>query len=212
MSQQHWQNIYNTKQDNQVSWTQDNPTTPLDYLQKLGLDKTANIIDIGGGASKFVDLLLDNGYTNITVLDISEAALARSKNRLGERASHVTWIVNDILDFNPIDQYDFWYDRAVFHFLTTEKDISSYVKKVNDNISRNGHFLLGTFSIDGPLKCSGLEIQRYSEQSMRQTFQDAFIAETCFMEMHLTPFDTIQEFQFCGFVRQILKQDSSAPF
>ena len=202
MSKEHWQNIYNTKQDHQLSWTQDNPTTPMDYLQKIGLSKTASIIDIGAGASKFVDLLLDNGYANVTVLDISEAALNRSKKRLGARASLVKWVVSDIIDFSPEGQYDFWYDRAVFHFLITEENISSYRKKVKNSISHDGHFLLGTFSINGPLNCSGLEVQRYSEETMKETFQDSFITKTCFQETHTTPFETIQEFQYCGFVRK----------
>lgn len=201
MSKEHWQNIYTTKLDNQVSWTQKKPTTPLNYLLDIKLNKNAKIIDIDGGTSRFVDFLLDNGYTNVTVLDISESAINRTQQRLGERASEVKWIVCDILEFKPKDQYQFWYDRAVFHFLNNEKDISTYVKLVNKHVGSGGHFLLGTFSLNGPVKCSGLEVQRYSAESMKHTFQDSFFVNSSFTEIHITPFETEQEFQFCGFVR-----------
>ena len=195
----HWENVFATKQPNEVSWTQQYPKTAMDYLENLNLSKTANIIDIGGGDSNFVDALLNNGYQNIWVLDISEFALERAKKRLGDKANSVNWIVSDITEFKPEVTFDFWHDRAVFHFLTEEESINKYVAIIGNSINQNGNFLLGTFSENGPLKCSGLEIKQYSENAMKQTFNQSFEAINCFTENHTTPFDTAQNFQFCGF-------------
>ena len=195
----HWENVFATKQPNEVSWTQQYPKTAMDYLENLNLSKTANIIDIGGGDSNFVDALLNNGYQNIWVLDISEFALERAKKRLGDKANSVNWIVSDITEFKPEVTFDFWHDRAVFHFLTEEESINKYVAIIGNSINQNGNFLLGTFSENGPLKCSGLEIKQYSENAMKQTFNQSFEAINCFTENHTTPFDTTQNFQFCGF-------------
>jgi SAM-dependent methyltransferase len=195
----HWENVFATKNPNEVSWTQKYPKTSMEYLENVNLSKTANIIDIGGGDSNFVDALLEKGYQNIWVLDISEFALERAKKRLGDKADLIHWIVSDITEFNPEVKFDFWHDRAVFHFLTGEESIRKYVTIVSNAIAQNGNFLLGTFSENGPLKCSGLEIKQYSENSMKQTFIENFEAIKCFTENHTTPFDTIQNFQFCGF-------------
>lgn len=198
----HWENVFSTKQPNEVSWTQDYPKTVMDYLKTLDLAKTANIIDVGCGDSNFVDALLEKGYTNISVLDISEAALKRSKNRLGENAQKVNWIVSDIIEFRTERQFDFWYDRAVFHFLTDKGSISKYIQLLNKSLVKNGNFLLGTFSQNGPLKCSGLDIRQYSETSMKEIFSENFEALKCFTENHTTPFNTVQNFQFCGFIKK----------
>ena len=195
----HWENVFATKQPNDVSWTQEYPKTAMDYLENLNLSKTANIIDIGGGDSNLVDALLDKGYKNIWVLDISEFALERAKKRLGDKAHLVHWIVSDITEFKPEVKFDFWHDRAVFHFLTEEESINKYVAIISNSINQNGNFLLGTFSENGPLKCSGLEIKQYSENAMKHTFNESFQAMKCFTENHTTPFDTTQNFQFCGF-------------
>ena len=202
MSLNHWQNIYNTKNDDQVSWTQPYPRIAVDYITSLGLPLSANIIDVGGGTGNFVDALLDLGYTNITVLDISEAALAKSKARLGDRSSMVTWIVADITTFITDKTYDFWYDRAVFHFLTSKKDIDSYINLVSKSLKPGSNLLVGTFSENGPLKCSGLEVSRYSAESLKQTFENEFSLSQSFKHTHTTPFNTEQEFQFCGFIRK----------
>lgn len=198
----HWENVFATKQPNEVSWTQEYPKTAMDYLENLKLSKTANIIDIGGGDSNLVDALLDKGYQNIWVLDISEFALERAKKRLGDKAHLVHWIVSDITEFKPEVKFDFWHDRAVFHFLTEEESINKYVAIIGNAINQNGNFLLGTFSENGPLKCSGLEIKQYSENAMKQTFNENFEAIKCFTENHTTPFDTTQNFQFCGFKKK----------
>ncbi|MFV8355778.1 class I SAM-dependent methyltransferase [Flavobacterium sp. XS1P32] len=195
----HWENVFSTKSPNEVSWTQDYPTTSMNYLENLNLSKTANIIDVGGGDSNLIDALLEKGYQNIWVLDISEAALEKAKKRLGEKANKVHWIVSDITEFNTAIKFDFWHDRAVFHFLTDAISIEKYVTLVGKSIAENGNFLLGTFSENGPLKCSGLEIKQYSENTMKNTFKEKFNTVKCFTENHLTPFETIQNFQFCGF-------------
>jgi len=198
----HWENVFATKNPNEVSWTQEYPKTAMYHIESLQLSKTANIIDIGGGDSNLVDALLDNGYENIWVLDISEFALERAKKRLGEKANRVHWIVSDITEFSTDIKFDFWHDRAVFHFLTEQQNIDKYVALINNAIADNGNFLLGTFSENGPLKCSGLEIKQYSENAMRQTFNQSFQAVNCFTENHTTPFNTIQNFQFCGFKKR----------
>lgn len=198
----HWENVFATKNPNEVSWTQTYPTTSMKYIESLQLSKSANIIDIGGGDSNLVDALLENGYENIWVLDISEFALERAKNRLGKNANKVHWIVSDITEFETNIKFDFWHDRAVFHFLTEKANIDKYVALVNKNIADNGNFLLGTFSENGPLKCSGLEIRQYSEKIMKQIFNQCFEAINCFKEDHTTPFNTTQNFQFCGFKKK----------
>lgn len=195
----HWENVFATKAPNEVSWTQKYPKIAMNYLENLNLSKIANIIDIGGGDSNLIDALLEKGYQNIWVLDISEAALERAKNRLGDKANKVHWIVSDITEFNTAIKFDFWHDRAVFHFLTDAISIEKYVTLVGKSIAENGNFLLGTFSENGPLKCSGLEIKQYSENTMKNTFKEKFNTVKCFTENHLTPFETIQNFQFCGF-------------
>jgi 2-polyprenyl-3-methyl-5-hydroxy-6-metoxy-1,4-benzoquinol methylase len=195
----HWENIYQTKQPNEVSWTQEKPTTSLQFFEEYKVAKTANIIDVGGGDSLLVDNLLALGYTNISVLDISEAALNKAKNRLGNNAKNVNWIVADAANFKPTQQYDFWHDRAAFHFLTTQTEIDSYVETVKQSVSQNGVLVIGTFSEQGPKKCSGIEIKQYSETSMVETLKKYFNKIKCITIDHITPFNTIQNFIFCSF-------------
>jgi len=164
----HWEKVYSTKTPEEVSWTQQKPETSLALIRKSKIPKTANIIDIGGGDSKLVDWLLDEGYTNITVLDISGKALEKAKNRLGVKASKVTWIESNILDFKPVQHYDLWHDRAAFHFLTKPDDILKYQSVLNQCFVK--HLVVGTFSEKGPLKCSGLEINQYSAEGLSKVF------------------------------------------
>ena len=173
----------------------------MEFVELLNLSSDANIIDIGGGDSHFVDALLDKGYKNIYVLDISAKAIERAKQRLGVRASKVHWIVSDITEFEPLVQFDFWHDRAAFHFLTTEDKADKYVSIAQDAIKKDGYLILGTFSEDGPKKCSGLEIKQYSEASMSARFEVAFDRIKCIHENHTTPFSTTQNFLFCSFQR-----------
>lgn len=197
---QHWENVYQTKTPEQVSWTQEIPQTSLNFINSFGLSKDARIIDIGGGDSNLVDFLLDEGYTNITVLDISKKALERAKERLGKRAMLVEWIVSDITHFKPNTSYHIWHDRAVFHFLTTPSEIADYISLANNHIEQN--MVIGTFSKTGPLKCSGLEITQYSETSMETAFEEKFEKITCLEETHRTPFNTTQNFVFCSFKKK----------
>lgn len=195
----HWETVYETKNPDQVSWTQEIPKTSLELIHSFNLSKSAKIIDIGGGDSKLVDYLLEEGFENITVLDISQKAIEKAQLRLGENAKKVNWIVADITQFEPRTKYDVWHDRAAFHFLTNELDINKYVKTVEKSVSQ--YLIIGTFSENGPKKCSGLEIKQYSEEVMTKLFQKEFEVVRCFTEDHTTPFDTTQNFIFCSFKR-----------
>lgn len=196
----HWDRVFATKSSEEVSWTQEIPRTSLDMIRSAGLDKSAKIIDIGGGDSRLVDYLLDEGFLNVTVLDISAEALEKAKTRLGKRASNVHWIVSDILNFQPTQAYDLWHDRAAFHFLTQPDQIEAYKGLVNQFVE--GHLVLGTFAETGPKKCSGLEIRQYSEESMESIWRESFEKLECIQEKHTTPFDTSQDFTFCHFLRK----------
>jgi SAM-dependent methyltransferase len=201
-TKQHWEKVFTTKQPKEVSWFQEYPTTSMEFLELFSLPLTANIIDIGGGDSNLVDALLDKGYRNIWVLDISSSALERAKIRLGEKASLVHWIVTDVTEFEPPVQYDFWHDRAAFHFLTSEEAINKYVSIAEAGVTNNGYLVLGTFSENGPEKCSGLQIKQYNEASMSARFEVAFNRIKCITENHTTPFNTVQNFLFCSFQKK----------
>lgn len=193
----HWENVYKTKTPQEVSWTQKTPTASLELIQSFSLSKKAKIIDVGGGDSNLVDHLLENGYENITVLDISAKAIERAKIRLGAKAEKVNWIVCDILDFKPNTTFDIWHDRAAFHFLTTNEQTSKYIDLVSRYVEN--YLVLGTFSKNGPQKCSGLEIKQYSEETLTNEFKNNFNKVACFTEDHMTPFKTTQNFLFCSF-------------
>ena len=195
----HWENIYNTKELKDVSWFQVRPETSLDFFKQFNVSTTAKIIDIGGGDSLLVDHLLDLGYQDISVLDISESAIERAKIRLGQKANTVKWIVADAATFVPTEQYDFWHDRAAFHFLTEENEISNYLETAQKSINPKGILVIGTFSEQGPKKCSGIEIKQYSETSMTDRLKIFFEKIKCITVDHITPFDTIQNFVFCSF-------------
>lgn len=195
----HWENIYQTKDLKDVSWYQPTPTTSLDFLKQFSIPTTAKIIDIGGGDSFLVDHLLDLGYTDLTVLDISAASLDRAKQRLGDRSTKVKWIVADAATFKPTEQYDFWHDRAAFHFLTQEEEITNYIDTIQKSIKPTGVLVIGTFSEQGPKKCSGIEIKQYSETTMTDRLKKFFEKVKCITVDHQTPFDTIQNFIFCSF-------------
>src|SRR5512141_269777 len=154
----HWDNIYNHKELKNLSWYQSLPATSLNFLKQFSIPATGRIIDIGGGDSLFVDHLLDLGYQDITVLDISEIALERAKKRLGKNASKVTWIVADVTTFKPTERYDLWHARATFHFLTKKLEIEAYLNIARQSIKPSGVLVLGTFSEEGPASCSGLQV------------------------------------------------------
>ena len=196
----HWETVYETKNPDQVSWTQEVPKTSLDFIHSFGVGKTARIIDIGGGDSKLVDYLFDAGFENITVLDISAKALEKAKQRLGDKSEKVNWVVSDITEFRPNTTFDIWHDRATFHFLTTKEQVTKYLEIARESI--NSYMIIGTFSNNGPTKCSGLDIKQYDEQTLTAEFQNSFDKLKCIMEDHIKPFNTTQNFLFCSFKRQ----------
>ncbi len=200
-SKQHWDKIYTTKSSDQVSWTQEIPSTSIGFVQGFNISKDAAIIDVGGGESRFVDYLLEECFKNITVLDISHAALRKTQARLGERASLVKWIVSDVRKFVSPQRFDVWHDRATFHFLTTKEDIEKYVELAGRSVNPGGFMAIATFSEKGPTQCSGLSIKQYSERELEQALTYYFRKIRCIAEDHLIPFQTTQNFLFCSFRR-----------
>ncbi len=199
--QNHWDTVYETKNPDQVSWTQEIPKTSLDFIHSFGLTKAAKIIDIGGGDSKLADYLLAEGFENITVLDISAKALEKAKQRLGDKAKKINWVVTDITEFEPDATFDVWHDRATFHFLTTSDQVAKYMDTARKFV--NGYLTIGTFSDNGPEKCSGLSIKKYSEETLTTELKNGFDKVRCITEDHTTPFHTKQNFLFCSFKRHL---------
>lgn len=199
---EHWEAIYQNKRLQEVSWYQAIPESSLNFFKDHAISKEAPILDIGGGDSLLVDHLLEMGFKNITVLDISESAIQRAKNRLGEKAQQVEWIISDIVDFQPSQSYEVWHDRAAFHFLTLVEETNTYLKLVKNWIRPKGYLFISTFSVLGPKKCSGLEIKQYSENTLTQKFNEGFKIIDCFTHLHQTPFNTQQEFLYCSFQRK----------
>lgn len=199
---EHWEKIYSTKKLDEVSWYEPTPKVSLDFLKEFNIPKDAKIIDVGGGDSFLVDNLIDLGYTDVSVLDISENAINRAKSRLKEKASLVKWIVADASKFVPAEQYDFWHDRAAFHFLTHENDVKNYVETISKYIKPDGVFVIGTFSDKGPTKCSGIEIKQYTEEALLKILNRHFDKVECKEVEHHTPFNTTQTFIFCSFKRK----------
>jgi SAM-dependent methyltransferase len=200
-TQNHWDMIYKNKSPDQVSWTQKIPKTSLDFILSFGLAKSAKIIDVGGGNSQLVDYLLDEGFENITVLDISAQALNKARKRLGAKAQKIKWIVGDITEFQPDTIFDVWHDRATFHFLTEGEQIAKYLDTARKSVS--SFLTIGTFSEKGPERCSGLQIKQYSEEKLISELQNGFDKLRCITEDHITPFHTTQNFLFCSFKRHV---------
>jgi SAM-dependent methyltransferase len=200
--QDHWNTVYNSKHETEVSWFQPYPATSLAFLDALNLPKTAAIIDIGGGDSHLVDVLLDRGFENLWVLDISAASLERAKQRLGDRAARVHWVVSDVTEFEPPIPFDCWHDRAAFHFLTDEADAKRYVGVAERALRPGADLILGTFSETGPEKCSGLAVRRYDEASLQATLHPGFRRIHCVRTDHVTPSGAVQNFLFCHFRRK----------
>lgn len=193
----HWEKIYAEKSPAQVSWTQKEPSTSIDFVKTTSLPMDAPIIDVGGGESHLVDRLIELGYSDITVLDISKNALERCQQRLGKKAEKVEWIVADITQFQPSRSYALWHDRAVFHFLTHENDIKTYKKLVRNYLDHS--LILSAFSLKGPLKCSGLPIQQYDSAGLASLFAPQFELVHHQEEIHHTPFNTTQAFIYTHF-------------
>lgn len=196
--QEHWENVYQTKAHDEVSWFSEHLDTSLRMICNTGVGKDAAIIDVGGGNSSLVDDLLEHGLVDVSVLDISGKAINDSKERLGNNAKNVSWYVADITDVTlPENQFDVWHDRAVFHFLTAEEDRRKYVGLVRRSLKPGGHIIVASFSLEGPLKCSGLDVMRYSPDSMHGEFGNGFQLVESTNETHNTPFGTAQAFVYC---------------
>ena len=199
--QAHWQNVYQTKGEHDVSWFQESPSISLDLIRATGLGDDAAIIDIGGGASRLVDALIAGGFRALTVLDLSENALATSRDRLGPLADSVTWLVADITMWQPPKSYDLWHDRAAFHFLTEPDDRAAYSERVREAVRPNGHVIIGTFALDGPERCSGLPVARHDAASLGAMLGPSFRYVESRRDEHRTPGGSIQRFQFSRFQR-----------
>lgn len=197
-SKEHWEQVYRTKAENSVSWFQEHARQSVELIGSTGVLKSAKIIDVGGGASTLVDDLLAQGYQHVTVLDLSEAALAASRARLAARASSVSWLAGDITKIDlPLHAFDVWHDRAVFHFLTTREEREAYVHAVLQAVKPGGHVIVATFAEDGPEKCSGLPVMRYSADGLHAEFGAPFTLLQQEREEHHTPFGTVQKFIYC---------------
>jgi SAM-dependent methyltransferase len=199
--QAHWQNVYATKSEKEVSWYQENPAPSLDLIAATGIPGDAAIIDIGGGASRLVDSLLDKGFHRLTILDLSAKALDEAKKRLRRRADGIDWIAADVTIWEPSRTYDLWHDRAAFHFLTEQADRDAYVIRLKKAVRPGGHAIIATFAPDGPERCSGLPIVRYDPQALARTLGPGFELVESRRHDHLTPGGNTQRFQFSRFLR-----------
>jgi SAM-dependent methyltransferase len=200
--QSHWQNVYQTKGERDVSWFQEMPTISLDLIRGTGVGPDASIIDIGGGASRLADALIAEGFHSVSVLDVSEKALARSQERLGPKAANVAWIAADITEWQPSKRYALWHDRAAFHFLTVPADRAAYAKRVRAAVGPGGHVVIGTFAPDGPERCSGLPVIRHDAGSIAEVLGPSFKLIESRRHDHVTPGGAVQRFQFSRFQRQ----------
>ncbi|CAN4273728.1 UbiE Methylase involved in ubiquinone/menaquinone biosynthesis [Methylophilaceae bacterium] len=196
----HWENVYQNKASDAVSWYCEHLAKSLELIKQSVSSNAASIIDVGGGHATLVDDLLDEGFNNVSVLDISATAIDTTKKRLGDRASQVTWLVGDITNIAlPAHQYDVWHDRAVFHFLIEHGQREAYVKQVARSVKLGGYVIVATFAKDGPEKCSGLDVVRYDANTLHAEFGTSFELIGSAKELHRTPFNTTQQFLYCYF-------------
>lgn len=196
---QHWEKVFETKDTKKVSWYQPVPSLSLELIEEVRPTKETQIIEIGCGDSYLGDFLLENGFSNITLLDISEKALEAIKLRLQDKSGSIRFLAKDITGYSSPNSYDIWHDRAVFHFLTKESDIKKYVQNASESIKTGGYLIIGTFSNEGPKMCSDLQVQQYSEKELVLRFQNDFDLVRGFTENHTTPSGSIQNFLFCIF-------------
>jgi SAM-dependent methyltransferase len=194
--QSHWQNVYLSKGEQEVSWTQPDPEPSLGLILRYAPSQAASIVDIGGGASRLVDALAGRGYQQLTVLDLSEAALAATRERLGAGAAQVQWIAADVTRWQPAKPFDLWHDRAAFHFLVDAGDRAAYLDRLRSGVKPGGHAIIATFALDGPEKCSGLPVQRYDPAGLSRTIGESFERISDQPHRHVTPWGAVQSFQF----------------
>ena len=200
--QEHWDNVYGTRRYSEVSWYQDEPSVSLEFLEATGIATSDSIIDVGGGASTLVDRLIERGYENVSVLDISDTALDQARERLGDAADGVTWIIDDVTQFLPPQTYHAWHDRAVLHFLVDESSRARYMDGLKRALSPGGHLVLATFGPDGPTRCSGLPVRRYTVDMLRDLLGPTFELCSHRMDSHRTPAGATQEFLYTRWVRR----------
>jgi SAM-dependent methyltransferase len=200
--QAHWEGVYTTKEETAVSWFQDSPVPSLELIERIGPAKDADIVDIGGGASRLPDALLERGFRHLTVLDLSQAALDVACLRLGRRASKVQWITADVTEWNPPRRFDIWHDRAAFHFLVDPADRAAYVVRLTEALRGGGHAIIATFASDGPEKCSGLPVKRYDPDGLARELGEMFTLVESHRHDHVTPGNVTQRFQFSMFRRR----------
>ena len=200
--QAHWQNVYRTKGERDVSWFEESPAISLDLIHATGVGLDAKIVDIGGGASRLVDALVGEGFTSVTVLDLSETALATARARLGAAASRIAWVVADVTAWQPAQSYDVWHDRATLHFLTDPDDQAAYAACVRKAVRLGGQVIIGTFALEGPERCSGLPVVRYDFASLGTVLGRSFALIESRRHDHQTPGGAIQRFQFSRFLRE----------
>jgi 2-polyprenyl-3-methyl-5-hydroxy-6-metoxy-1,4-benzoquinol methylase len=197
----HWQGVYQEKGEYKVSWYQETAAVSLALIRASGAGPNSEIIDIGGGASRLIDHLVREGYCDLTVLDLSEAAMSITKARLGEQAAAVRWIAADVTEWQPGRQYDLWHDRAAFHFLTQAADRAAYVQRLSKALKPGGHVIIGTFALDGPERCSGLPVMRHDGASLSDALGGSFKLVESRRDDHNTPMGSVQRFQFSLFRR-----------
>jgi SAM-dependent methyltransferase len=197
----YWQTVYASKGEREVSWFQESPSPSLELIALADAGPTSPIVDIGGGASRLVDALLSAGYADLTVLDLSDAALAASRARLGVDGDDVDWIVADVTTWQPMRNYDIWHDRAALHFLNAPEEQGAYVACVRRAVKIGGHVIVGTFATDGPEKCSGLPVTRHTADSIAALLGAGFMLTDHRRHQHKTPWQSVQNFQFSSFIR-----------
>jgi ubiquinone/menaquinone biosynthesis C-methylase UbiE len=196
----HWETVYASKSEREVSWFKESAAPSLELIAEAGVTPLSAIIDVGGGASRLVDALLEKGFRDVTVLDISEAALAAAKARLSERGLSVQWVISDVTEWRPeAAAFDLWHDRAAFHFLTDPSDRTAYVARMIRALKPGGHAIIATFALDGPERCSGLPVARYDGRSVGEAIGDRFELIRTRPEAHVTPWGAKQSFQFSLF-------------
>lgn len=195
----HWEQVYTNKSPLEVSWFQNEPSLSLQLINESGIKKDAAIIDIGGGASRLVDHLLEQGYQNMAVLDLSSSAIQHARLRLGDRQSQVEWFIEDVTGFNPPRKFDLWHDRAVFHFLTDAADRQQYKHHLQQGLITGGHLIIATFAIGGPEKCSGLDIVQYDANKISAELGDDYQLVDVHYELHITPAEKEQKFNYFHF-------------
>ncbi len=197
----HWNEVYQKKHPEELTWFQPRPETSLGLIRRAGLGPESRIIDVGGGTSLLTGVLLQEGFQRLSVLDISDRALDLARARIGDRAAEVEWFESDITSFEPPHRWDLWHDRAVFHFLTGEDDRTAYCRAMNTSVEPGGHVLIATFALDGPTRCSGLEVVRYGPEPLGAVLGEEYRLRWSAVEEHVTPSGGTQSFVYTWFQR-----------